>query len=621
VTEREEECIRVLPDALVNQIAAGEVVERPASVVKELVENALDAEATRIDVGIGAGGTRWITVSDDGVGMTARDAELAFRRHATSKIRAVADLERVTTLGFRGEALPSIASVADVRLRTRRVNNSVGVEVLVSGGESPRVAAAACPAGTTVEVAELFARVPARRKFLKSESTEWGHVVRWLEEISLVRPDVRFELVRDGRTALLLPPTRDVRERVVAVLPATTADRLLAFEGQSEGADVNGFASPTDVFRGNPSDLHLFVNGRAVRDRLLLFAVRDAYRDALPPGRYPVVVLYLRIDAELVDANVHPTKAEVRFREPEAVKRLVRGALTRALGVQRGRGPLPPAASAPQTLWAAAAAARLPFGADAAPPTWLAPADDAAPAGLPVLLADAPAAAPTPALAQAFAQRAELRPSVPFAAHRYLGQSLATYLVLERPGALVLLDQHAAHERVLFERLRASLLADKLERQALLVPFWLELPRSAADALCAERDALERAGFEIDVAESSARGGIRVGVRSIPAGLAPLSGGRPAPDWSALLAETAAGLAEPGARESRDGIEGLVHHVLATAACHAAVRKGDRMEEREVRALLEQLDSVLWFPNCPHGRPIQVVLAESELERRFLRRT
>jgi DNA mismatch repair protein MutL len=591
--------------------------------VKELVENALDAEATRIDVGIAAGGTRWISVTDDGFGMSSRDAELAFRRHATSKIRSVSDLERVTTLGFRGEALPSIASVADVRMRTRRAADSVGVEVLVAGSELPRVSPTACPEGTRIEVGELFARVPARRKFLKSEATEWGHIARLLEELSLVRPDVRFALERDGRSALLLPAVRDVRERVVAVLPPSTAERLLAFDGSAQGADVSGFASPTDVFRGSPADLHLFVNGRAVRDRLLLFAVRDAYRDALPPGRYPVVVLYLRIDAELVDANVHPTKAEVRFREPEQVKRLVRGALARALGVQRGRAP----------AHAAGPAAQLPFAPSAPPRTWQLGGEQdewrARPEWVSDAVADAaaPASVPDPGRvaplvsAVTLPPRSDLRPELPFAAHRYLGQSLGTYLLLERPGALVLLDQHAAHERVLFERLRAGLLADKLERQALLVPLWLELPRSAADALGAERTALERAGFEIEVAETSARGGVRVGVRSIPAGLAPQAGGRPSPDWGALLAETAAGLADPSAREARDGVEGLVHHVLATAACHAAVRKGDRMDEREVRALLEQLDAVLWFPNCPHGRPIQMVLAQSELERRFLRRT
>ncbi|MEE8313992.1 MAG: DNA mismatch repair endonuclease MutL [Myxococcota bacterium] len=580
--------IRVLADDLVNQIAAGEVVERPASVVKELVENALDAEATRIQVAIAEGGMRWISVGDDGIGMTRQAAELAFRRHATSKIRSAEDLARVGTLGFRGEALPSIAGVARVRMRTRSASTDVGVELVGEGTGIERVRDVACPLGTLVEVSDLFGRIPARRKFLKTPVTEGSHIVRWLERIVLTRPDVRFELERDGRRTLFLPPTADPRERALAVLPHSIAGRLLEVEGRTPSARVFGFATPTDVLRGTTSDIHVFVNARPVRDRLLLQAVRAAYRDALPPGRHPVVVLFLDVDPGDVDVNVHPAKWEVRFRDPRAISDLVRRSLASALGPRQHVDPGTTAAYLQQTAARTPRVGEGPAPGDfaLAPPLW---SPTAPPAG----------AAP-----------------FSFAALRYLGQALGTFLVLEAPNQLVLLDQHAAHERVLFERMRQTLLDGKLERQRLLTPIWLELPRSAADALFQNLERLDRAGFEVEVGDSSLRGGVRVGIRAVPAALA----AGPRTDWPTLLEETATGLRDPEARGSRDGLEGALHGILATAACHAAARKGDRFEPPEVRALLEALDETVWFPNCPHGRPILSALDEAELGRRFLRR-
>ena len=332
--------VRVLPSDLVNQIAAGEVVERPASIVKELVENALDAQATQIRVAIREGGIAWISVSDDGTGMSGEDALLAFERHATSKLETAGDLARVTSLGFRGEALPSIASVAAVRMRTRCAGDALGTELAGDGAGIVRSAPVACLEGTTIEVAELFGRVPARRKFLKSALTEASHVVQWLARIALARPDVRFELERDGRRALLWLPTRDARERVIAVLPPGAGDGLLSVDGEIAGLRVTGYVSPTHVLRSGPSDMHVYVNGRPVRDRLLQFAVRDAYRDALPPGRYPVVVLYLQVEPGEVDVNVHPAKWEVRFRDPGAVTGLLRRAIGAAVRVGGSARPL-----------------------------------------------------------------------------------------------------------------------------------------------------------------------------------------------------------------------------------------------------------------------------------------
>lgn len=590
--------IHVLHTELVNQIAAGEVVERPASVVKELVENALDAGAGRVDVAITGGGIGWISVTDDGSGLARADVELAFQRHATSKIRSASDLAQVTTLGFRGEALSSIASVAKVRMRTRRADDPVGTEGEGGSGGPIRLGEIACPAGTRVEIAELFERIPARRKFLKTATTESTHIVRWLERIALARPDVHFTLERDGRASLAFLPTRNPKERAIAVLPPSVGERLVAIGGKGPGADVSGFTSPTDVSRGSSADIHLFVNGRPVRDRLLLFAVRDAYRDALPPGRHPIAVVQLRVDPDGLDVNVHPAKLEVRFRDPRAISRLVRDSLIRSLGL-RARAPRPDAADG--------------LRADSAPSGIPSPAEFAwagRPSGSILRETDEGFFGLSPAAA------AEQRPQIALGAHRYLGQALGNYLILERPGGLLLLDQHAAHERVLFERLRRGLSVEKLERQALLTPVWVELPESAAQALLEASDLLARAGFELEVADRSARGGVRVGVREVPAILA----ARVGMSWTDLLVETATGLRDPELRDARDGIEGALHAVLATAACHSAIRKGDRIEGREVDALLEALDEEVWFPNCPHGRPILCEFDEAEIERRFLRR-
>jgi DNA mismatch repair protein MutL len=595
--------IRVLPEEVANRIAAGEVVERPASVVKELVENSLDAEATRIDVAIAGGGIRWISVTDDGIGLTAEDAKLAFQRHATSKIRTGEDLASVETLGFRGEALPSIASVARVRMRTRRPADPVGVEVIGEGDGIEEVRPVGCPEGTRVEVAELFSRVPARRKFLKSEITEGSHVLRWLERLALVRPDVRIALERDGRSVALYAPTRDPRERVIAVLPPSFGERLLPVQGESPQAHLTGFASPTDVTRGSGTEIYLFVNARPVRDRLLLQAVREAYRDALPPGRHPVVVLFLQVDPGELDVNVHPAKWEVRFRDPAGIHRLVRTALREAVGVERvlDRGAhRHEGRPEPRTR---------DTGLFPPPDRWL---------GDPPASVTGPEASPGSTTADRSAHTpGSARAPVAFSSLRYVGLALGTYLLFERPGGLVVLDQHAAHERVLYEQLREAWFGGKVERQALLIPVWTELPRSAAEPLRLHADQLSRAGFEIEVAEGGVRGGLRVGLRTVPAVLAD----RPPPEgWARLLEETAVALREPQSAEEREGLEAGVHAALATAACHTACRKGDRLEPREVQALLEALDRNVWFPNCPHGRPLLALLDQEELERRFLRR-
>lgn len=593
--------IRVLSDGLVNQIAAGEVIERPASVVKELVENALDAGATRIDVAIRDGGVRSIRVADNGIGMAASDAALAFRRHATSKLRSADDLAAISSLGFRGEALPSIASVARVRLRTRLATDSLGVEVVGEGRGVGPACPVATPPGTRIEVAELFERVPARRKFLRTHTTEARHVALWLERMALARPDVHLSFERDGRQVLALYPTSDPHERVIAVLPPGIGAALIPIEATAAGLRASGFASPAHLTRGSPAEIHLYVNGRPVRDRLLLHAVRDAYRNALPPGRHPVVVLFLEARGGEVDVNVHPAKWEVRFRDFNSVRALVRGALHGALrfeGTTRAHGTVhsaaissaPPPAGQPN---GAAAGSRGDWSLLGEPGTDL---------------AIGPAARP-----------------LEFSRLRFVGQALHSYLVCEADHALVVLDLHAAHERILFERMRRSVLSEKLERQALLLPLQVELTPRGAEALLSSRETLDRAGFELEARPRDARGRMPVVLRSVPSlltGDTTLRRGRQPhePDWAAMLEETAAVLASPEPDESRDGIERALHRALSTAACHAAVRSGDRLDPRSVTALLESLDREVWIPTCPHGRPIVCVLDEAELARHFLRR-
>jgi DNA mismatch repair protein MutL len=597
--------IRILTEEVANRIAAGEVIERPASVVKELVENALDAEATRVDVAIREGGIRWICVTDDGTGLAREDAELAFRRHATSKIASEEDLARVGTLGFRGEALPSILSVARVRMRTRRAGDPVGVEVFGEGGRVESAREIGCPEGTRVEVAELFGQVPARRKFLKSPFTEAAQILHWIERIALTRPDVHFALERDGRVVLQLPATRDLRERVIAVVPSSFGERLLPLEGETRGMAARGFASPCDLTRGSVGDVYLFVNGRPVRDRLLLQAVRDAYRGALPSGRHPVVVLFLQVEPEEVDVNVHPAKWEVRFRDGGAVYRLVRSAVASVAGA-------PAALYAPTTR---TYGERVGEGRVSPPPDLLLEPGALDPRASPLWTRRAPGAAPS--ATEGSGERPPIsRPPMLFSALRFVGAALGTFLVFERPGGLVLIDQHAAHERVLYERLREAWFGGKVERQALLFPTWVELPRSAAEALWQRAAELALAGFEIETGEAGLRGGVRVGLRSVPAVLASRP---PAKGWGTLLEETASALRDPEPSEAPEGLEVGVHIALATGACHAAFRKGDLLEEREVRALLEALDRSAWFPTCPHGRPILAQIDEQEIARRFLR--
>jgi DNA mismatch repair protein MutL len=581
--------VRRLPDALVDQIAAGEVVERPASVVKELVENALDAGAGRVRVELRGGGIELVAVTDDGTGMPPEDARLALERHATSKLRDADDLARIRSFGFRGEALPAIAAVSRFRLRTRARGAAEGIELRVEAGRIVEERAAGGPEGTRVEVADLFASIPARRKFLKHPATEWGHAADWLARAALALPEVHFEILRDDRPATVWPAVRERLDRIAAVLSEAEAAALVRVERAAGADSLLGYFSRPDAHRPTAAGIFLFVNGRPVRDRLLRHALLEAYRDILPRGRFPSALVFLAVPPEAVDVNVHPAKWEVRFADPRRVHDLVRGAARSALGSR---------------AWLGAGAAATETAVRPHPGAPAAAAREAAPAASDWLFAGAgraPAAGP---------DAAQL--AIRFTELRLLGQLLGAYLLVEDKDGLLLVDQHAAHERVLYERLRAAWLAHGVARQALLAPEVVELQDLAGAALGAELALAARLGFEVEPFDARS-----VAVRAVPALLA---GRDPAALVRGLADELAEARALGAAPAASSRHVDLADRALATLACHAARTAGEVLETREQRALLDSLDTIPWAPTCPHGRPVAVSVSLAEVERRFGRR-
>ena len=618
----EKSRIRLLADSLVDQIAAGEVVERPASVVKELVENSLDAGAQRIQIEVREGGAAWIAVTDDGGGMTPAEARMALQRHATSKLSSAADLNRIASFGFRGEALPAIASVSRLRLVTRPAELSEAWEIRIAGGELENERAVGAPAGTRIEVADLFASVPARRKFLKRPATEWGHIADWLTRLALSLHDVDLELRRDDRKPTVWPGCANRLDRVASVLSEEEASALVAAEGESEAGHLHALVSVPDRTRPNANGIYLFVNGRPIRDASLRHALLHVYRDLLPRGRFPSAFLFLTVPPESVDVNVHPAKWEVRFADPQALHQLVRRTVRSAI---EGRSWLggggPPAAAGDLAAGRSQAAdARIAPGAPVARiegggsrvadrsdslSEWIfarreAPADELA------------------AREGSGAVGGAERPRQPesrrhFGGLRLLGQLLASYLLVESSDGLLLVDQHAAHERVLYERLRAQWLAHGVESQGLLIPSQLELGAAGLATLVESTERLRRFGFEVE-----AFGETTAVIRSVPA----LLEGR---DPSTLVSELVQELAEAGGALDSEAPEDArvlqaADRIFASLACHSARRAGDHLEPAEQRGLLEELDTIPWAPTCPHGRPVAIALDRGEIEQRFRRR-
>jgi len=594
--------VRVLPPELADQIAAGEVVERPASVVKELVENAIDAGGRRVEVEIEAGGRRLVRVVDDGSGMEPDDARLALRRHATSKIASADDLWGLRTFGFRGEALPSIAAVSRLTLATRPASATAGFKLTVEAGVETDAREAGIPVGTQVEVRDLFFNTPARAKFGKSEATETANVSEAMLRLALAHPAVHLRLRVGGRVALDLPPHRDLGERVRAALARRGAGALHEAEGEEGGCRVRAFLAGPDESTNTTRNTFLFVGGRFVRDRNLLHALSLGYGPLLEKGRYPMAALFIDVPGPDVDINVHPQKLEVRFARAQevyaAVRHVVGAAIARAPWLRTADDrPMrtftqPPRAESaegtapqPRPVRVGAGAMALPRSAQSALPLRARDADDA------VGVVEAGPAAALAARAPGF-----------FAGLNYVGQVHRTYLVCEAVQELILIDQHAAHERVAYARLRAAHARRQMPRQQLLFPIPIEVGEAAAAALETD-DVLGALGFEV-----SRQGAGVIVLRAVPE---PLKDADPKPLIRELLSDLAEGT------PLRDGELDRVDHLLATIACHSVVRAGDVLGRQEALALLNQLDGVDLSSHCPHGRPVLLRMPLGEIERRF----
>jgi DNA mismatch repair protein MutL len=590
--------IQQLPDDLANQIAAGEVVERPASVVKELVENAIDADATRVHVEIGRGGIDLVRVTDDGEGMDADDAVLALARHATSKIRRTEDLFGLRTFGFRGEALPSIASVCKLRLVTRARGAPSGTEVVLDGGTRTHVRPAGAPEGTRFEVSDLFFNVPVRRKFLKSTGTEAAHVTEALQMAALSRPSLTFVLVRDERIVREWLRVSTRGDRAAQVFEG---ERLHPCAGERGPLRIEAHLGAPERARAGAGGLHLLVNGRPVRDRGLARAVAQAYGSVLEVGRYPVGVVYVDLPAEQVDVNVHPQKAEVRFADGrgllDAVTRELHASLARAfslpaLGAARAWPAAPsPLPQAPGLGW---------------PPSGLAESSPS-PAGDPWNLGIAPAPAASAqddspiGAADPFDAPATLFEGVGFyGTLEFLAQVRSTFLLCSGTDGLYVIDQHAAAERVTFHRLRKDYASRAIATQRLLIPQLVEM--SPAEVAVVEEHAEAMAALGV---EARPMGAGAVVVDAIPVLLV-----RTGPER--IVRDLVAEMSRMAKRPFGDAAD----LVLATMACHGSVRAGDTLTREEVAALLAALDGIDFAGHCPHGRPLVTRIGYDELERR-----
>ena len=573
-----------LPADLANQIAAGEVVERPASVVKELVENAIDAGARRLAIHVELGGKKQVRVEDDGEGMEAEDARLAIERHATSKIRRADDLAAIRTLGFRGEALPSIASVSHFVLRTRARGQQSGTEIHVNGGAIASVMEIGWAEGTTIEVNDLFYNLPARRKFLKSDGAESAQVSRVVTQLALAYPEVGVTLTSGGRTVLQYPPAASLRDRLYQVYGER--NDLIEVGKEAGGLRLTGFAAALAEQGPTRGPQHVFINRRIVKDRTIAHAIIDAYSMASIKERSAEVHLVIEMSPEAVDVNVHPTKAEVRFRDQSLVHEVVRRALMDALGTSA----VPQLQLRPEHATQSPIATALPgvLSGGIYPSRWL-PEEVRPPSGLPSdVVSGFGRTAATP----------EIRPMIP------LGQFRDTFIIAIDDEGVAIIDQHVAHERVLFERVMEKLTAGRLESQRLLVPMLLDVAPSAHQALLSRKSELERFGFELE-----SFGDATINVSAVPALL------KAEDSAKALLA-----LAEDLEGLDRGGqIQDALQRIAATTACHAAVKANYPLTFEKMTHILDELRATAYSTVCPHGRPVMLRLTRREIEKNFER--
>jgi DNA mismatch repair protein MutL len=593
--------IRILPPELVSKIAAGEVVERPASVVKELVENALDAGALTVRVEIRQGGRDLIRVTDDGIGMTPDDVKLAVEPHATSKVSALADLQNITTLGFRGEALASIAAVSRFTLLSRPLGSDEGFEVQIDGGRPVTERSRGCPQGTAVTVRDLFQHVPARLKFLRSVATESAFISRAIHAYALGRPDVRFELTIDGRHTFRTAGDRDLRAAIGQVFGHAVAARIIALPEMEAEADapiaLSGFVSHPSQDRADRSEIIFFVNGRWVQHRGMMYALEEAYHSLLMVGRHPSAVVAATVPPHMVDVNVHPTKQEVRFLHDRDVTRAL-GASVRAALLGNATQHAVPLVSLPSGgQWAVGSGQHVGAQSMRSPVSSL-----STPSGQWMVTSEDPGPLPTAHCPPPTAETVAL----PAAARlRVVGQVVNTYIIAEDTSGMYLIDQHAAHERVMLERMRERLRSGETDTQWLLTPLTCTFPAAVLATLETHAGDLMRLGFSIEPF-----GDGTWLLRGVPAALHARGGGDPGRALEGALAELGAG----------GGGEDALERLAALLACHNAIRAGQVLSDPEMRALIRQLEAVESPGHCAHGRPTMIHISQHDLERQFSRR-
>ncbi|MAF98948.1 MAG: DNA mismatch repair endonuclease MutL [Micavibrio sp.] len=627
--------IRHLPETLINQIAAGEVIERPFAAVKELVENAIDAGASRIDISLRDGGKSLIVISDNGCGMGQEDLEAAVERHATSKLPEN-DLVHIEHMGFRGEALASIGAVARLKIMSREQGAAESFEINVEGGKKGDVMPSAHPLGTQIEVRDLFFATPARLKFLKSERSEYMAVKDVITRLAMAFPQIAFSLTHDEKVGLKLPATQDASSRLSAIMGKEFGENAMKIEAEREGLTLSGYAGLPTLHRGTAQHQYLFVNGRPVKDKLLTGCVRAAYADVLHGGRHPLLALSLHVPPEEVDVNVHPQKAEVRFRDPGLVRGLIISALKKAIHEHGGAasssvsmqalGRFSPEHSASAGASAPSPSLPLTRSQGAPVPMSYARSGSGAPAYMPSYnsaMHDSQMAVfepITPAHSQG-SLAVDMAPAARFEAEANeiqevrsdnfpLGSARAqlhqNYIVAQTSQGLVIVDQHAAHERLVYERFKAQMEERGIEKQGLLSPEIIELEERDAARLLKHSEALAKLGLEIEPFGAGA-----IAVQSLPA----LLGDKP--NLQGLINDLVDELAEHGNALS---LEERLNHILSTMACHGSIRSGRRMNADEMNALLRQMEQTPLSGQCNHGRPTYIELSLADIEKLFGRR-
>jgi DNA mismatch repair protein MutL len=604
--------IQQLSPQVVSQIAAGEVIERPASVLKELLENSIDAGSSRLDVAVGLGGLDFLRVVDNGCGIDADDLPLAFATHATSKLRTADDLFRIGTLGFRGEGLASIGAVAQVSLQSRTPKSAHGSEIRCDGGQLSEVRIWNGSPGTRIEVRHLFYNTPVRRKFLRGQATEMGHVNEVFTRIALSQLSLHLSLEHNGKKVHEIPSSAGLLDRIGLFFGDELRRQLLMVEAEQAGMTIGGYVADPICERGGTQMQYLFVNGRWIRDRLLSLTLQEAYRGLLLTGKHPVAFLFLELPPDAVDVNVHPTKAEVRFRQPEKVQQLVLNTVRRRLQGEDLTAPLrvrqvtPPAqqqelAFTPPVEVPVVREAKTPLETKRPTPS---PSNQPSEApSTPIVQRPAPVIDRLPTSPAPVPTRPAPLPPEPARPGKAV-QMHDLYLVVEAPDGILIFDQHALHERILFEQLKRRLATGKLEIQKLLIPEPVSFPAAQAALLLEQRQALAELGLEIDDF-----GGGTVLLSGYPAVL----GKRTPQNILTAVVEYLAG------KERLPTREAMLNDLLALMACHSAIRAGDRLTTEEIRALLEQRHLAQDSHHCPHGRPSSLMFTKHELDRQFRR--